>query len=229
MNIYFIKYLQENTYNTLHCRKTGVCEFKPIERFVAACLIVVLLNSALYAQPADPVSIQKNPFHIQLQYAGNMGLGSVGIGKSFFNNNLSLSAIYGYLPKKVNTVTVHTLALKTCVYLVRFSPVANFNIGLYTGLNAMYGITENTFVKLPSHYPKAYYPPTALHASFLLGLNHNLSINKWKWTNLFSVFTEIGTMEYQIYNAFKNENVHFADIVNISAGISIKLAKVTKE
>ncbi len=227
MILSFITYKQECAYYIRQCRK--VSELPHIERFIAGCLILVLLNTTLYAQPSDSVSIRKNPFHLQLQYAGNMGLGSIGIGKSFFNNNLTLTAIYGYLPKKISTVTVHTLALKTCVYMVRFSPVTNFNIGLYTGLNVMYGITENTFVKLPSHYPKAYYPPTALHASFFLGLNHNLSINKWKWTNLFSVFTEIGTMEYQIYNALRNKNVHFADIVNISAGISVKLAKITKD
>lgn len=222
-------YLQESVYYGRRYDTFRAREFRRIERFIAACLVIVLLNNALYAQQGDSVLIPKNPFHVQLQYAGNMGLGSIGIGKSFFNNNLSVTAIYGYLPKKMNLVPVHTLALKTSVYLVRFSPITNLNIGLYSGINLMYGITENTFFKLPSHYPKEYYPPLAFHGAFILGLNHTLTINRWKWTNLFSVFTEIGTMEYQIYNAFRNKNVHFADIVNLSAGISIKLAKIIKE
>ncbi|NJK95030.1 MAG: hypothetical protein HC905_09075 [Bacteroidales bacterium] len=79
-------------------------------------VIIILVTAPIFPglikaqEKADTI---KHPLHVNFQYAGNVGLASVGLGTSFKNEKIYLGLIYGYLPKSLNDAEVHTIALKT--------------------------------------------------------------------------------------------------------------------
>ena len=180
--------------------------------------LVPFLLLTMYAEANDPTESNKKPLNIQFQYAGNLGLVSAGMGKPYFNDKLDLYFIYGYLPKNINGATVHTIALKTTYspFITQISPKINLNY--YTGMNALYSITRNTFLKYPDYFPDGYYNSNAFHMSFYLGLRAKFNTMNSAFEAV-SFFTELGTIDYQIWSAFKTKNVGFSDIWNISFGL----------
>ena len=52
------------------------------------------------------------PDYINFQYAGNLGLGSFGVGYISKNEKQNYGFGYGYLPSSVNDVEVHTISAK---------------------------------------------------------------------------------------------------------------------
>src|SRR5687767_11338496 len=59
------------------------------------------------------------PDYFPLQYAGNIGLISAGAGYVFPKDRYQLSLIYGYVPKSVAGVTIHTLTARNIFHLYR--------------------------------------------------------------------------------------------------------------
>lgn len=124
---------------------------------------------------------------------------------------------YGYLPEVINGTEVHTLFIKTSF---------NFRKGLvyqkarwYIGFTTFYGITDNTFIKLPARYPEKYYAPTAIHVSPYLGLSLPLSFYKPLWAQKTSLKIELGTVDNYLWYHIINRKISFWDICNLSYGV----------
>lgn len=124
---------------------------------------------------------------------------------------------YGYLPEVINGTEVHTLFIKTSF---------NFRKGLvyqkarwYIGFTTFYGITDNTFIKLPARYPEKYYAPTAIHVSPYLGLSLPLSFYKPLWAQKTSFKIELGTVDNYLWYHIINRKISFWDICNLSYGV----------
>ena len=176
----------------------------------------------LQAMPNDSSELTKKPLNIQVQYAGNLGLISVGAGKSYFHDKLSFLIIYGYLPKIINGTNVHTFALKTSCKLAVTKVNSNLNMSYYTGITALYGIARNTYLDYPDYFPDGYYNANAIHASFFFGSRLNFNLIHLK-LNTISFFTELGTLDYHIWCALKTKYIGFFDIWNLNVGIAFTL------
>ncbi len=172
----------------------------------------------LYAKCCDTLEIEEKPHNIQLQYAGNYGLFSLGVGKSYLQDKLNAFLIYGYLPKGMHGVTVHTFALKS-VYNIASSNLSDgAYLDYYKGLGVIYGITRNTYLKYPDYFPDGYYEfPNALHLSLFLGLKLNLGIISTMFNSI-SFFAELATLDYQHWSAVSTKYVSLTDIWNVSFG-----------
>jgi hypothetical protein len=159
----------------------------------------------------------KRAYYGGIHFAGNMGLLSANFGKKFFNEKLVLGAGYGYLPQSVNGVEVHSIILKTSF---------NFSKGLlfkdarwYGGFSTIYGITNNTYVKYPSHYPADYYATNAIHFSPYIGLRMPFFIYKPSWATKMFIHTELGILDSYLWYSMINKQVKLWDICNLSVGI----------
>jgi hypothetical protein len=183
--------------------------------------LFIALTQSIYGNYRDTIPKHKNPTIVQLQYAGNMGLVSAGIGKSFFNERLSACFIYGYLPKHTNGVTVHTLALKTYYTPIRKSIGKRSSVEGYCGASIIRGIAKNTYVKYPSHYPDDYYQPNAYHIALFTGAKHSKLIKNNKWFDKVAAFIELGTIDYELWDGLKTDYIDFEDIWNVSFGITL--------
>jgi len=185
-------------------------------------LIIVLPLSTVTGSDADTVKATGKHLYIKAQYAGNLGLVSAGIGKEF-SDIYSMDLSYGYLPKFINGARVHTFSVKTAFLIKKFT-LSGIQSAFHLGASINYAITQNTFLRYPAYYPEGYYLPNALHLCPFIRIGAEFP-RKDKKYNKITVYSEIGTVEYEIYNAIRDKGVKFYDIWNISLGLSFHRTK----
>lgn len=188
--------------------------------FAAAFMIISFL-------PAEDIFPAREslaaPYYAKMQYAGNMGLASVGVGKTYFRNRLTLDFNYGYLPKEINGSRVHTLALKSA-YQFRKHQLSIFDIRYYTGVSLNYAITDNTYLSYPDYFPSDYYNSNAFHLNPFLGVRLSLPEKEVK-PGAIGIYAELGTVDYKIWYAIANKEIKSNDIWNFCFGITFPLSK----
>ncbi|MCE1190142.1 MAG: hypothetical protein LWX56_13505 [Ignavibacteria bacterium] len=192
-----------------------------------SCIAIIFIflccpvNSSAHAQDTKINRVYK---HFAGQYAGNIGLVSVGVGRSVFNNTLAVGLFYGYLPASINGVEVHTIAIKSA--LIIFSVKISREItGLtYGGIGAQYAITRNTYIKHPEYYPNGYYSPEAIHLMPFIGakirVRYHNSEKEQRWVGW---YTELGTLDDHIYNVINHRYTFEPRMLNLAFGVSIDL------
>jgi hypothetical protein len=195
--------------------------FVRIKKIIGFVCYNTLLLSSIYGNNIDTVSKHKNPTFAQVQYAGNMGLVSIGIGKSFFSERLSTCLIYGYLPENTNGADVHTVALKSYYTVIKKQINPKSALEGYLGASIIRGITKNTYLKYPSQYPKNYYPPNAYHLALFTGAKHTALIKNNKLFEKIAAFIEFGTIDYELWYGIKTDYIGFFDLWNVSFGITL--------
>ena len=163
------------------------------------------------------------PDYINLQYAGNLGLGSIGFGYVSENEKHNFGVSYGYLPSSVNSVRVHTISGKGAFNFRRHKLSERTFVNGYVGTNLLYSVTNNTYLKFPGYYPTDYYFTNAVHFAPFLGLK----VSSRKSTSRFS-YVELGTLDYYLFNRIKYNRTRFIDCINLCMGLSIPLNKTSK-
>lgn len=187
-------------------------------RALLLALTICIHNVSAFGTPEDSLVLKPAlPYYGGVHFAGNAGLFSVNFGTKFFKQRLLLGAGYGYLPEAVNGVEVHSIYLKTsyCFRKGFFYSKAKW----YAGFTTIYGFTNNTFIKLPSHYPKEYYAPNAVHFAPYLGLRLPFLTYKPTWASKVNLHVELGTLDAYVWYSITNKSLKFWDICNLSAGI----------
>lgn len=158
------------------------------------------------------------PDYINLQYAGNLGLGSIGFGYISENEKHNFGASYGYLPSSVNSVKVQTISAKEAFHFRKHKISDKTFVNGYAGTNLLYSITNNTYLKFPSYYPTDYYFLNAVHFAPFLGLK----IGSRKNISKFS-YVELGTIDYYLFNRLKYRRTKFSDCLNLCMGLTFPL------
>jgi len=184
-------------------------------------LLSTIIFSPLFGDDPDSTVFSGNNLYVKTQFAGNIGLLSVGIGKEYLDGKLTVDLNYGYLPACINGTSVSTFAIKPAFRIKDFS-IAAMQSSLSTGICFTYSATRNTYNKYPDYFPEDYYLGNAMHANpFLrISLFHFPSESK---SGRLSVYSELGTMEYQIWYAMKNKEVSFIEICNLCFGLTYRL------
>lgn len=199
-------------------------EFTLTHTIITCLFLLILTKLALPSEEENTHSIKPHiPFYGKLQYAGNIGMFSIGVGGIFLNNSLSLDINYGYLPKWINGVRVSTMAIKGAFHFFK-KQLKKIEVNSFAGLSLNYSITNNTFLMLPKHYPDGYYLPNAIHVCPFIGTG--LAFIDCK-TGLHGpgVYTEVGTVDYMVYYAFRNKSISLFEIWNLCFGITVPIVK----
>ena len=63
-------------------------------------ILMLIYSGGVAAQNASASS--KHPIYIDLQYAGNVGVASIGLGTAVYHKRINVGIVYGYLPKSLN-------------------------------------------------------------------------------------------------------------------------------
>ncbi len=191
------------------------------DKVLLTVLFSTMIFSSLSGNDTDSTVISRDNLYFKTQFAGNIGLLSVGIGKEYLDGKLSVDLNYGYLPACINGTSVSTFAIKPAFRIKDFS-ISGIQTSLSAGICFTYSATRNTHLKYPDYFPDDYYLGNAVHANpFLrISLFHFPSGDNSKRLSLFS---ELGTMEYQIWYALKNKEVSFSEICNLCFGLTYRL------
>lgn len=188
-------------------------------------LMLSLISVAISAQEqihvqAHPAKKWYQPQFATTQFAGNIGFLSVGIGTQFFKGKLQTSFMYGYVPKSVGKVEIHTILLKNACILNHRTGY-NLDFSSYIGHTFSFETGNNSFVKLPEKYPKGYYSSNAFHFTFFIGGKVHKDVNTFNTIHGIDLFTEMGSVDTYLWYWINSKEVHLPDILSMAIGMNV--------
>ncbi|MBC3539318.1 hypothetical protein ACFSC6_05960 [Rufibacter sediminis] len=196
-------------------------------QFLALGLWLALQTATAQGQDlhADSVKVS-SPYYLKAQFAGDIGLLSVGVGRQAFNSKLETDLSLGYLPKFVGGDDIFTLAVKSTFLPYRSVRIKNVDwkpITLGVQLGYTFGKEYFASERYLSRYPNSYYRfSTALN--FYLFAGGQVNLTRVKKVQKFAGYYEFGTMgEYLISYLNNPRYLSPAKIMNLAFGMKYYL------
>ena len=169
------------------------------------------------------------PTYSKLQFAGNMGLLSVGFGWDYGKHNQwETDLLFGYLPKYDSDRVKVTMTLKQN-YIpwnitlgegpFSFEPLT---CGLY--FNTVFG--DEFWVSEPDRYPSGYYGfSSKVRTHIFLGQRVTFDIPRKKrfMAKSITLFYELSSCDLYIVSAFTNSYLRMHDYLSLSFGLKMQL------
>ena len=168
---------------------------------------------------------QEPRYHLKAQFAGDIGLVAVGVGKEMLNQKLDADIFLGYLPESFGGEDLVTTALKLAY--VPFQTLQAGNVDwqpLRTGLQLAYTFGDDYFAFEPrDQYPKGYYGfSTALHLYYFLG--GELGLTRVKHLEKFGVYYEVGALGKYLLSYITNPDyLSPGKIFHLALGVKYSL------
>ncbi len=169
------------------------------------------------------------PSYLKTQYAGSMGLISVGTGWDYGKNNQwETDVMLGWVPKYETDHDKVCFTLKQNFIPWSINPgnkdwiIEPFACGLY--FNTVFG--EEFWGKEPSRYPNKYYNfSTKLRTNIYIGqrITYKIPTHKRNFGKALTFFYEISTNELYIVSAVDNDYLKPTDYLHLSLGLKLQL------
>lgn len=191
------------------------------EIFIVSILVLFFNNS--YAQEA--ISVKEKswyvPDYVKAQFAGNIGLFSVGAGYQLFDKVLYSELLYGFVPESASRAdNIHLITIKNTFPLYRKVIGENLTITPIAGFTTTLDIGTNSFTTLPSIYPEGYYVPTAVHFTLFGGAMVHKDFKKPKFFKGVDFYVEFGTVETYLWYALATKEVDLVDVFSLDLGVN---------
>jgi hypothetical protein len=193
---------------------------------ILSAFIILLFFTKLYAQGPHLVKDKAwyIPDYVKMQFAGNIGVVSVGAGYQLFDKVLYSELLYGYVPESVSKADkIHLITIKNTFPVFRKEIAKNLTITPIAGFTTTIDIGTTTFTTLPSKYPDDYYVPTAFHFTLFGGVMIHKDFINSKMTNGVDFYVEMGTVETYLWYGITSKEVGLSDIFSTSIGINFYL------
>lgn len=168
------------------------------------------------------------PSYTKIQYAGSMGLISIGTGWDYGKNNQWETDIFvGFVPKYSTESVKFTLTLKQNFIPWNLRLNDHFRLdpltcGVY--FNTVFG--EEFWVSEPDKYPSGYYPfSTKLRLNIFVGQRITFQIpqERLQFAKSVTFFYEISTNELYLISAIQNSYLKPKDYLGLSLGLKFQL------
>jgi hypothetical protein len=190
-------------------------------------IFVTLPIAAATAGPGDSTRIKRwyVPHYLPVQFAGNIGFLSTGVGYTSNNGNYQLSLLYGYAPRAIAGAEIHTIAAKNVFPLSHYAMKNNQTLIPYIGLGLIAEVGGNSFFRQPDHYPEGYYDfPKNLHVIAYGGAKvQRLFRDERGIFHGVEFFAEVGTVDiYLWYKAMSNQ-IKFHQVFSLALGVNLLL------
>lgn len=164
-----------------------------------------------------------------IQYAGNMGAVSIGVGWDYGRRRQwETHLLMGYLPKfrshrgKV-TMTLKENFIPWSLYVGGGWVVEPLSCGVY--LNTVFG--HEFWDRQPHRYPDKYYPflSTKVRINAFVGqrIEKQVPRNRRKFIKSVTAFYEVGTCDLYIRAMIQDGNVSLWDILGLSLGLKFQV------
>ena len=164
------------------------------------------------------------PDYVKLQYAGGIGFLSAGVGYTFIDHRIDVSAFYGYVPTWFTVDDLHSVSLQFTAKLIRIKAsesieILPLNIGWY--LHHTFG--NEYWVKLPDNYPDEYYwwSPGRNAGIFIGGeIKTKLLANKTPASGM-AFYVRAGTRGLYLSSKVGNSSIPITDIIELGFGVAL--------
>ncbi len=193
-----------------------------IKEIFLVSIIALFFNNS-YAQ--ETISIKEKswyvPDYVKTQFAGNIGLVSVGVGYQLFNKVLSSELLYGFVPEWASKAdNIHLITIKNTFPIFRKEIGKNLTISPIAGFTTTLDIGTNSFTTLPSKFPKDYYVPTAVHFTLFGGVSVHKDFMNSKLFKGADLYFELGTVETYLWYALATKEVDLVDVFSADIGVN---------
>lgn len=166
------------------------------------------------------------PKYTKLQFAGSMGVLSLGTGWNYGKDHWETDVFLGLVPRNADRHAIVTFTLKQN-YIpwqidvgekVMFEPLA---CGLY--VNSL--LDRDFWASDPDKYPNGYYWfSTRIRTHVYLGERVTLNLNSGKWpAKSLTFFYEISSCDLYIISRVKNDVLKPKDYLSLSFGLKMQI------
>ena len=165
------------------------------------------------------------PHHAKLQFAGGIGFLAIGGGYSNRKGKLEGDLFYGYLPRSIGGVTIHTLTAKGSWWPLKPVRLSRYEWRpLATGLLVNYTFGKQYFAFSPRNYPFNYYKyPTAVHAGLHLGTGVRTRMKGKGVIKGWGLWAELVTYDVEIISYAANRRaLGLTDVVGLGLGLQAR-------
>lgn len=196
---------------------------------IGICLLAALMIHDVRGQSTDSTRGTRwyVPDFAHLQYAGNIGFISGGIGFSSRLRNYQLGLLYGYVPKAIAGVRIHTVTARNTFPILRYPLKNNQTLIPYVGLGLSFEIGGNAFFRMPSHFPESYYDyPKNMRVLAYGGARvQQLFEDDWHGVRGLEFFAEAGTIDLYVWYKAMSHEIKMGQIFSLAVGANILLSR----
>ena len=189
-------------------------------------LLLLLFQFIREAYSTDTYKINQKKWYIpdyaKLQFAGNIGLLSTGVGYKIFSEHLYSDFIYGYVPSSISKSEIHIITQKN-TFLIFNKNIKKFTLTPIIGHTISFETGNNSFLILPNKYPKDYYSTNAFHFTFFVGGKLHKDFNKQLKFEGLDFYVELGTVDIYLWYKILSKEVRINNIFSTAIGINIYL------
>jgi hypothetical protein len=191
--------------------------------------ILFLHDMKVFGQSKDSTEARRwyVPGFVPVQYAGNIGFISTGVGYASRLRNYELALMYGYAPKSMAGAVIQTLTAKNTFPIIRY-PLKNNEVLIpYLGLGVSFEIGGNAFFRMPSHFPESYYdyPKNLRFLAYGGAKVQHLFDDDFYGLRGVELFAEAGTIDLYIWYKVMSHEIRTNDIFSVAIGANFLLAE----
>jgi len=161
------------------------------------------------------------PDYLKLQYAGNIGYGSIGIGYFWQKDHAQTEIFYGFVPSWAGGNNIRTVAIKNMANLFVFRPGSNILIKQQVGFSTNFAFTKKTYFELPDYYPDNYYSTNAIHFMPFLSQECIIYFKKYCFVKKVGFYSECSAVDTYLYQSLKYKQIKFSDAWSLALGAVI--------
>ncbi|RDC63918.1 hypothetical protein [Adhaeribacter pallidiroseus] len=188
--------------------------------------LLVSINGTAWAQDTQLIAVKRKwyiPNQATLQFAGNIGFVSAGLGYSLRQDKINLDFLYGFTPGFEAQTSIHTLTGKFTytAWNKQYTSGYNWEI-LQFGSSISYSFGPQFYTALPKHYPDGYYFWTTSFrlVPFMSTALGKTTSGKLAETGIKRVkaYLEVGTHDLAVLSIVTNKALNPWDIVSFAVG-----------
>lgn len=190
-------------------------------------LFFTLAGFSASAQDSHTTNTERKwflPDHVTLQFAGNIGMLSVGPGYSYLHDKVNTDFLYGFVPGFEANTSIHILTAKNYYTPYRYTFKDKYQweaVKLGTGIS--YSVGRQFYTSLPKRYPDNYYWwASSLRLTPFIGTALSTKVgNDATHIKRVQLYAELGTTDLDFVSWVNNKNLHYADILNVAIGTKL--------
>ena len=184
-----------------------------ISRKLVYVFLIPLMLVKSFKVDAKPMNNNPDKDKIIMQYAGDIGKYSAGVGRQL-NKYYSFSLHYGVVPKTEIQSKIETYALKNNLHLYQIE-YKRFLLDLYTGVTLYHAPGDKYKTQELSGIDNGYYRQSSIRGMLFLG-------NELSYRNKVSFYTESGINDIWIINSTNNDSIDYKDHVSLGMGFKYR-------
>jgi hypothetical protein len=190
------------------------------------CLIICISGNSFSQSFSKINSVMKEkkwykPDYFKIQYAGNIGFMSLGLGYDWWREIAQSDLLYGYVPVNHGNATIHTFTIKNTFRLYEFKILNKYNLSPTFGFSVSLEPGENSYMRIPNRYPEGYYTSNSFYACLNAGIKSHLVFKYERRFSAMDLYFEINTLaDYAYYNIVAQED-RSNKIFSIALGVNM--------